>query len=74
MLNKTDSIIVIKMRNIDHANALEKVLRMLPKDTGGDCVVSVGGISVMIGHDVNVKGISHIKGSDDTLAQVRAIM
>ncbi len=49
------------MRNIDHANALEKALKMLPKDTGGDCIVSVNGISIVIGHDVNVLSVEHIK-------------
>ncbi len=61
MLNKTNSQIVIKIRNIDHANALEKALKMLPKDTGGDCIVSVNGISIVIGHDVNVLSVEHNK-------------
>jgi len=68
MLNKTNSTVVVKMRNIDHAEAIKKALSFLPKDTGGDTSITIKTcgkeLSVNIGHDINVKGVEHFIGTD----------
>ncbi len=57
MKNKTESRIIIEMKNIDHAEKIAKALEEITKiwSQGGDATLA----SFKIGHDVNIRKIYH---------------
>ena len=63
MKNKTRSDVVIKMKHIDHAVKLTKVLEILREYAGygGDLEIFAGERSCgTVGHDVDILSVDHV--------------